>query len=487
MKHIKIVPMAAEHLNDVAALELACFSRPWSRQMLAEELDNQCAAFLVALEPETEKVIGYAGLLVAADEGYITNVAVDPSRRRQGVAAQLLQVFDNFARGNQLAFLTLEVRPSNAAAIALYQGFGFEEVVWLLLFGYLPTAEQLSGFTRLLEQHRELPEGFIEDMIIKAPSPNIMNKLARSVLALYSYDELAEDMSLENIVRQSIELIARVSTIMVNAYQVKKRYYDHQSLFFHTPIDGMSFSENILSTMRLDRRFTREEAKLLDICLILHAEHGGGNNSTFACRVLSSSGTDTYAAISAAIGGLKGPRHGGANIKVMQMLEGMKAAVKDSGDDEEIAAYLRKLLAGEAGDRSGLIYGMGHAVYTKSDPRAGILKTHAEKMAVSSGFAEEFRLLSAVERLAPAMLGGKKGGADAVCANVDLYSGLVYKMLGIPDELFTPLFAVARMAGWCAHRIEEVMTCRRIVRPAYKTIQETAPYVPLYARKRTDA
>ena len=365
--------------------------------------------------------------------------------------------------------------------------FGFEEVVWLLLFGYLPTAEQLSGFTRLLEQHRELPEGFIEDMIIKAPSPNIMNKLARSVLALYSYDELAEDMSLENIVRQSIELIARVSTIMVNAYQVKKRYYDHQSLFFHTPIDGMSFSENILSTMRLDRRFTREEAKLLDICLILHAEHGGGNNSTFACRVLSSSGTDTYAAISAAIGGLKGPRHGGANIKVMQMLEGMKAAVKDSGDDEEIAAYLRKLLAGEAGDRSGLIYGMGHAVYTKSDPRAGILKTHAEKMAVSSGFAEEFRLLSAVERLAPAMLGGKKGGADAVCANVDLYSGLVYKMLGIPDELFTPLFAVARMAGWCAHRIEEVMTCRRIVRPAYKTIQETASYVPLYARKRTDA
>ena len=203
--------------------------------------------------------------------------------------------------------------------------------------------------------------------------------------------------------------------------------------------------------------------------------------------MLSSSGTDTYAAISAAIGGLKGPRHGGANIKVMQMLEGMKAAVKDSGDDEEIAAYLRKLLAGEAGDRSGLIYGMGHAVYTKSDPRAGILKTHAEKMAVSSGFAEEFRLLSAVERLAPAMLGGKKGGADAVCANVDLYSGLVYKMLGIPDELFTPLFAVARMAGWCAHRIEEVMTCRRIVRPAYKTIQETAPYVPLYARKRTDA
>ena len=280
--------------------------------------------------------------------------------------------------------------------------FGFEEVVWLLLFGYLPTAEQLSGFTRLLEQHRELPEGFIEDMIIKAPSPNIMNKLARSVLALYSYDELAEDMSLENIVRQSIELIARVSTIMVNAYQVKKRYYDHESLFFHSPIDGMSFSENILSTLRFDRQFTREEAKLLDICLILHAEHGGGNNSTFACRVLSSSGTDTYAAISAAIGGLKGPRHGGANIKVMQMLEGMKTAIRDSGDDEEITAYLKKLIAGEAGDRSGLIYGMGHAVYTKSDPRARILKANAEGMAIRSGFEEEFRLLASVERLAPA-------------------------------------------------------------------------------------
>ena len=300
--------------------------------------------------------------------------------------------------------------------------FGFEEVVWLLLFGYLPTAEQLSGFTRLLEQHRELPEGFIEDMIIKAPSPNIMNKLARSVLALYSYDELAEDMSLENIVRQSIELIARVSTIMVNAYQVKKRYYDHESLFFHSPIDGMSFSENILSTLRFDRQFTREEAKLLDICLILHAEHGGGNNSTFACRVLSSSGTDTYAAISAAIGGLKGPRHGGANIKVMQMLEGMKTAIRDSGDDEEITAYLKKLIAGEAGDRSGLIYGMGHAVYTKSDPRARILKANAEGMAIRSGFEEEFRLLASVERLAPALLGAKKGGIDAVCANVDLYS-----------------------------------------------------------------
>ena len=362
--------------------------------------------------------------------------------------------------------------------------FGFEEVVWLLLFGYLPTADQLASFSRLLEKHRELPEGFIEDMIIKAPSPNIMNKLSRSVLALYSYDELADDNSLENIVRQSIELIARVSTIMVNAYQVKKRYYDHESLFFHSPIDGMSFSENILSTMRLDRQFTREEAKLLDICLILHAEHGGGNNSAFACRVLSSSGTDTYAAIAAAIGALKGPRHGGANIKVMQMLGYMKEGIADHTDDEEITAFLKKILAKEAGDGSGLIYGMGHAVYTKSDPRAVILKSHAESLAQKSGFEDDFRLLSAVERIAPYLLGAKKGSVSSVCANVDLYSGLVYKMLGIPEELFTPLFAVARMAGWCAHRIEEVTTCRRIVRPAYKSVQAHTDYIPLSQRKR---
>lgn len=271
---------------------------------------------------------------------------------------------------------------------------------------------------------------------------------------------------------------------MVNAYQVKKRYYDHESLFFHSPIDGMSFSENILSTMRLDRQFTREEAKLLDICLILHAEHGGGNNSAFACRVLSSSGTDTYAAIAAAIGALKGPRHGGANIKVMQMLGYMKEGIADHTDDEEITAFLKKILAKEAGDGSGLIYGMGHAVYTKSDPRAVILKSHAESLAQKSGFEDDFRLLSAVERIAPYLLGAKKGSVSSVCANVDLYSGLVYKMLGIPEELFTPLFAVARMAGWCAHRIEEVTTCRRIVRPAYKSVQAHTDYIPLSQRKR---
>lgn len=362
--------------------------------------------------------------------------------------------------------------------------FGFEEVVWLLLFGYLPAAEQLDRFSRLLEELRELPDGFIEDMIIKAPSPDIMNKLGRSVLALYSYDDNADDICLENVFRQSIELVARISTIAVNAYQVKKRYYDHKSLFFHPPVPGLSIAENILSTMRIDRKFTHREAMLLDTALILHAEHGGGNNSTFACRVVSSSATDTYSAIAAAIGSLKGPRHGGANAKVVEMLDYIKQGVKDYNDDEEISQFLRKLLSKEAGDRSGLIYGIGHAVYTKSDPRAGILKSQARELANETGYSDDLKLLEAVERLAPCVLtdNGKKQ-AGSVCANIDLYSGLVYRMLHIPAELYTPLFAVARMAGWCAHRIEEMVTCNRIIRPAYKTLGGLREYIPLSERE----
>lgn len=362
--------------------------------------------------------------------------------------------------------------------------FGFEEVVWLLLFGYLPAAEQLDRFSRLLEELRELPDGFIEDMIIKAPSPDIMNKLGRSVLALYSYDDNADDICLENVFRQSIELVARISTIAVNAYQVKKRYYDHQSLFFHPPVPGLSIAENILSTMRIDRKFTHREAMLLDTALILHAEHGGGNNSTFACRVVSSSATDTYSAIAAAIGSLKGPRHGGANAKVVEMLDYIKQGVKDYNDDEEISQFLRKLLSKEAGDRSGLIYGIGHAVYTKSDPRAGILKSQARELANETGYSDDLKLLEAVERLAPCVLtdNGKKQ-AGSVCANIDLYSGLVYRMLHIPAELYAPLFAVARMAGWCAHRIEEMVTCNRIIRPAYKTLGGLREYIPLSERE----
>lgn len=360
--------------------------------------------------------------------------------------------------------------------------FGFEEVVWLLLFGELPTREKLDGFREILGECRELPEYFAEDMIIKAPSPNVMNKLARSVLALYSYDMNPDNTSITNIIRQSIELIARIPTIMVYAYQVKRRQYDHKSMYFH-PIDkSHSTAEFILSSMRADRKFTAEEARLLDTCLILHAEHGGGNNSSFACRVLSSSGTDTYSAIAAAIGSLKGPRHGGANIKTMEMLSHIKENVKDYKDDEEIAAFLTKLIRKEAGDRSGLIYGMGHAIYTLSDPRATILRDNADKLAHEKGFGEDFDLLRAVERLTPGIFLKEKGVDKPMCANVDLYSGLVYRTLGVSDDLFTPLFAVARIAGWSAHRVEEFISGGKIIRPAYRAVYEKEKYIPINDR-----
>ena len=360
--------------------------------------------------------------------------------------------------------------------------FGFEETAWLLLFGKLPTAAQLAAFRELLSSCRELPEYFAEDMIIKAPSPNIMNKLARSVLALYSYDDQPDDISMENVLRQSIELIAMMPAIMAYAYQVKRRHYDRESMVIHPNVPGMSTSETILHTIRTDSVFTQEEARLLDLCLILHAEHGGGNNSTFAARVLSSSGTDTYSALAAAIGALKGPRHGGANIKVMEMLEYLKAGVRDWEDDEEIRAYLIRLINREEGDRTGLVYGMGHAVYTLSDPRAVILKQNAMDLAEKKGFGREFRLLEAVERLTPGVFAQVKGVEKAMCANVDLYSGLVYTALGIHPDLFTPLFAVARMAGWCAHRVEEILTGGRIIRPAYKAVAHSQPYIPLEER-----
>ena len=360
--------------------------------------------------------------------------------------------------------------------------FGFEEVAWLLLFGELPTREKLDGFREILGECRELPEYFAEDMIIKAPSPNVMNKLARSVLALYSYDMNPDNTSITNIIRQSIELIARIPTIMVYAYQVKRRQYDHKSMYFH-PIDkSHSTAEFILSSMRADRKFTAEEARLLDTCLILHAEHGGGNNSSFACRVLSSSGTDTYSAIAAAIGSLKGPRHGGANIKTMEMLSHIKENVKDYKDDEEIAAFLTKLIRKEAGDRSGLIYGMGHAIYTLSDPRATILRDNADKLAHEKGFSEDFDLLRAVERLTPGIFLKEKGVDKPMCANVDLYSGLVYRTLGVSDDLFTPLFAVARIAGWSAHRVEEFISGGKIIRPAYRAVYEKEKYIPINDR-----
>ncbi len=360
--------------------------------------------------------------------------------------------------------------------------FGFEETVWLLLFGHLPTKGEVESFNAVMEEYRELPHDFIEDMIMKAASPNLMNKMARSVLALYSYDDNTDDTSMLNVLRQSLSILAKLPSIMVAGYQAKRRVYDNESYFIHSPYHGVSTAENILSMMRIDRKYTREEALLLDKCLILHAEHGGGNNSTFAVRLLSSSGTDTYSAIAAGIGALKGPRHGGANISVVKMLDCMKENIRDVRDDEEISAFLQKLLHKQAGDRSGLIYGMGHAVYTKSDPRAKILKANAEKMAVEKGFGDDFRLLDAVERLAPKVMSEKRS-ADTICANVDLYSGLIYRMLSIPQEMFTPLFAVSRTAGWCAHRMEELETCRKIIRPAYRANMDQIPYVPLQKRK----
>lgn len=361
--------------------------------------------------------------------------------------------------------------------------FGYEEASWLLLFGTLPTEDELEYYDLIMDEYRELPNSFIEDMIMKAPSPNIMNKLARSVLALYSYDENPDEMSVENVLRQSLMLISRLPIIMTAAYQVKKRYYENETFFLHMPIQGQSMAENILSMLRFDRKYNHEEAMLLDKCLILHAEHGGGNNSTFACRMLTSSGTDTFSAIAAGIGSLKGPRHGGANIKVVEMLDDIKANVRDIHDDGEISTYLSKILKKEAGDRSGLIYGMGHAVYTLSDPRALVLRDCVEKHCDKYGVRDDYELLYAVERLAPALLDDKMSGGNAICANVDLYSGIVYRMLGIPTELFTPLFAISRMSGWCAHRLEEMITCKRIMRPAYRPMHGKVPYVDIADRK----
>ena len=361
-----------------------------------------------------------------------------------------------------------------AAEADAHDRFMFEEVIWLLLFGSLPTQEQYAKFRKLLEHHRELPQGFADDMILNSPSPNLMNKMARSVLAMYSYDEHAEDNSLPNILRQSINLIAELPTMMVNAYQIKRRVYDRSSMYFHLPTEGQSTAEHILSTYRADQKFTHEEARLLDLCLLVHADHGGGNCSTFTCRVLSSSGTDTYAAISSAIGALKGPKHGGANLKVMHQLDYILENVEDPTNDDEVREFLRKIIRKERGDGSGLIYGMGHAVYTLSDPRAQILKTHAKSLAYKNGYDEEYEMLCSIERLAPQVFAEEKHGPKKVCANVDLFSGLIYRMLGISEDLFTPLFAIARVPGWCAHRVEEVEFANRIIRPAYQYVGKLA-------------
>jgi citrate synthase len=361
--------------------------------------------------------------------------------------------------------------------------FGFEEVSFLLIFGKLPNAQELADFQKVLGELRTLPNGFFEDMILKAPSPDIMNKLARSVLASYSYDPNPEDFSLRNILRQSIELIARFATMVAYAYQVRQHYYFGESLHLHAPNKDLSTAENLLLMIRPDSKYTRQEAEILDLALILHAEHGGGNNSTFTIRVVSSAATDTYAAVAAALGSLKGAKHGGANNRVMAMMEDLEKNVKDWKDDDEVLSYLKKILRKEVGDRSGLIYGMGHAVYTLSDPRAALLKEKAKALAQEMGYREEFDLYERIERLVPRAFLEEKNSDKPIAPNVDFFSGFVYKMLNIPGALYTPIFAIARISGWVAHRIEEIVSGGKIIRPAYKNVYtKKEEYIPLSQR-----
>ncbi len=360
--------------------------------------------------------------------------------------------------------------------------YGFEECAFLLLFGFLPSEKQLAEFNELTSSYAFLPANFTEDVIMRAPSANIMNKMQSGVLSLYSYDTNPEDMTLENQLRQSMQLIARVPIIAAHAYSVKRHCFDQDSLLLHRPKEGLSTAQNFLRILGQDVSFDEDEAKLLDLCLVLHAEHGGGNNSTFACRVVSSTNSDIYSSVAAAIGSLKGPRHGGANIKVEEMFSEIKQNVRDWTDDEEIYAYLSKILRKEAGDGSGLVYGMGHAIYTQSDPRAVILKKNALRLADKKGFMDEFNLLQKIEAITPSVFRDVRSNDKAMCANVDMYSGLIYRMLGIPSELYTPLFATARVAGWCAHRIEEILTGGKIMRPAYKTPYHVKEYLPIENR-----
>ena len=356
--------------------------------------------------------------------------------------------------------------------------FGFEEVTYLLLFGNLPTKEQLEEFKGILSVYRALPDTFVRDVIMKAPNSDMMNALAKSVLTLHSYDNLANDISIENVLRQSLQLIAEFPMISVYAYHAYN-YVNNHNLFIYHPDPEKSTAENILLMLRPGKKYTELEAKVLDIALVLHAEHGGGNNSTFTTHVVTSSGTDTYSAIAAALCSLKGPKHGGANVKVCGMFEEMKSAIKDWRDEEEVSAYLEKILHKEAFDRSGLIYGMGHAVYSISDPRARIFRQFVEKLAQEKGMMEEYALYENVEKLAPVVIGRERNIYKGVSANIDFYSGFVYSMLDLPPDLYTPLFAIARISGWSAHRIEELINAGKIIRPAYMSIMPERPYIPM--------
>ena len=361
--------------------------------------------------------------------------------------------------------------------------FGFEETAYLLMFGQLPDAAQLEQFNRQLAFYRSLPTNFVRDVILKAPSPDMMNTLARCVLTMASYDERPDDISLPNVIRQCIDMIAIFPLIAVYGYQAYNYYLNGKSLYIHTPRPELSTAENILTLLRPDGQYTPLEARILDLCLVLHAEHGGGNNSTFTTHVVTSSGTDTYSCMAAALASLKGPRHGGANIKVVRMFEDMEANLTDWEDEDAIKDYLAGLLAGERFDKSGLIYGMGHAVYSVSDPRAQILRSFVERLSDEKGLHREYALYAAVERLAPQVIAEKRRIYKGVSANVDFYSGFVYRMLGLPTELFTPLFAMGRVAGWSAHRMEELINMGKIIRPAYMAVQPHREYIPLENRR----
>ena len=364
-----------------------------------------------------------------------------------------------------------------------HDDYCYEQCAYLLLMGELPTKDELQRFRDFLGSVRSLPPNFTEDMIMKAPSQDIINKLARGVLASYSYDENPEDRSVPNIMRQCIELISRFSTLAAYGYQARRRYYENQSMFIHNPISTLSTAENFLHLIRPDGKYTKLEAQVLDLALIIHAEHGGGNNSSLTVHVVSSADTDTYSAIAAAVGSLKGRRHGGANIRVVEMMDEIKENVKDWSSEKEIRDYLYKIAKKQAFDKTGLIYGMGHAVYTISDPRALLLREKAKQLAEEKGCLEEFNLYRTIEQVASEILMEVHHSDKRICANVDLYSGFVYSMLNIPRELFTPIFAISRIAGWSAHRIEEIVAGGRIYRPAYKNVCEERKYIPIDDRK----
>ena len=361
--------------------------------------------------------------------------------------------------------------------------FGYEETVYLLLFGSLPNAEQLEDFKNLLGFYCSLPSKFTRDVIMKAPSTDMMNTLSRSILTLYAYDDNADDISIPNVLRQSLQLIAMAPLLAIYGYQAYLHYHGGQSLTIHQPNPKLSYAENMFSILRPDQQYTELEARILDAALVLHAEHGGGNNSTFSIRVVSSSGTDTYSAVAAALGSLKGPKHGGASIEVAHMMKDLKANVANISDEGQIADYLKKLLRKEAFDRSGLIYGVGHAVYSLSDPRAIVFEDFVKNLSQEKGREQEYELYATVARIAPELIAAERKMYKGVSANIDFYSGFVYDMLGLPEELYTPIFAISRISGWCAHRIEELHTSNRIIRPAYKGISPVNHYIPFDERK----